>query len=350
MGSLVRRSPLGPILLLLGLPAACGEGGGGPTGPEISPLLRPCTLPDQRCWEKVPLGSGFFLPVYRSLPLLDGDTLVDRAVIVVHGANRNPDDYFATMIGATQRYGVLDRTLVIAPHFQTASDGADPDEPIWTSGGWKRGDQSNTLPGDPDGISSYGAVDRILAILGDSLRYPRLRKVVVTGHSAGGQYVHRFAAGSRMEESLPHLRFRYLPANPSTWLFLGPERAGQGEGGGWGLPDRSQCPNYNRWHYGLEEVNPYIAAQELEQVRAQLSSRDVQYFVGDADVGTDMLDMSCGAMLQGPNRYLRGLTVFSFMETYYPDNESELSVVPAVGHSSSGIYNSLQGQAVLFGW
>jgi hypothetical protein len=340
----------GALLLLVSLLPGCGDEGGHPLGPPETPDLRPCTLPDQRCWERVSLGGGFYLPVYRSLPLPEGDTLVDRAVIVVHGADRNPDDYFATMIGATERAGAMERTLVIAPHFQTSADGADPDEPIWTSGGWKRGDQSNGLSSDPDGISSYAAVDRILAILGDSLLYPRLRKVVVTGHSAGGQFTHRFAAGSRMEEALPHLRFRYLVANPSTYLYLGPERAGQGEAGGWGIPDRSLCPDYNHWNYGLEAVNPYIGDLDPDEVRTQLTVRDVIYMVGDEDVGSDMLDMSCGAMLQGPNRYLRGLTIFAYMEDFFPENESQLFVVAGVAHSSSGIYNSLQGQAVLFGW
>lgn len=344
----IRAVVFGWISLLL-LVAGCGDGGGDPTGPDPSTELRPCTLPDERCWEKVPVGGGLYLPIYRSLPLFGGDTAVERAIIVVHGANRNPHDYFATMISATQRAGALSTTLVIAPHFQTANDGADPDEPIWTSNGWKRGDQSNAGSSDPDGIGSYEAVDKVLAILGDPTRFPRLEKVIVTGHSAGGQYAHRFAAGSRVQESLPHLRFRYVPANPSTWLYLGPERAGQGEEG-WGIPDPGQCPTYNRWHYGLEEVNPYIAVQDLAQVRAQLAARDVAYMVGDRDVGTDMLDMSCGAMLQGPNRYLRGLTVFQHLETFYPEHGSQLFVVPGVAHSSSGIYRSAQGQAVLFGW
>jgi hypothetical protein len=341
---------LWPLLLALFPLWSCGDGGGGPVGPEEPHELRPCTLPDQRCWEKVPLGGGFYLPVYRSLPLLEGDTAVERAVIVVHGANRNPDAYFATMVGATQRAGAMSKTLVISPHFQTSSDGADADEPVWTSGGWKRGDQSNTTPSDPDGIGSYEAVDKILAILGDPSRYPRLRKVVVTGHSAGGQYAHRFAAGSRVEETLSHLRFRYVVANPSTYLYLGPERAAEGGEGGWPLPDRSQCSTYNNWHYGLEEVNPYIAVQELTEIRSQLTRRDVVYMVGDQDVGSSMLDVSCGAMLQGPNRFIRGVTLFNYLEAFFPQHNSQLFVVPGVAHSSSGIYNSAEGQAVLFGW
>jgi len=343
------RTP-GPWLILLSLflLAACGEAG-GPVSLEEPEPLRPCTFPDQSCVEKVALGGGFFLPVYRSLPITEGDTLVERAVIVVHGANRNPWDYFETMILATQQAQVLDRTLVVAPHFQTLADGPEGDEPRWTSGGWKRGDQSNTLPTDADGISSYGAVDRILALLGNSSLYPRLQEVVVTGHSAGGQYAHRFAAGSRVEESFPGLRFRYIVANPSTYLYLGPERAGVGEAAGWGIPDGNACPDYNHWHYGLERVNPYMADQEPEDVRAQLTRRDVIYLVGTEDRGSSMLDMSCGAMLQGPNRYVRGLILFAYLEAFHPTHAHQLFEVPGVGHSSRGIYTSPAGQKALFG-
>ena len=97
-------------------------------------------------------------------------------------------------------------------------------------------------------------------------------------------------------------------------------------------------------------MNPYIASQELDDVRAQLASRDVIYMVGDQDLGSEMLDVSCGAMLQGPNRYRRGITVFQFMEAYYPEHLGRLEVVEGVAHSSSGIYNSSPGLTALFGW
>jgi hypothetical protein len=116
------------------------------------------------------------------------------------------------------------------------------------------------------------------------------------------------------------------------------------------MPDRSACPDYNDWHYGLENVNPYIGAQDPDEVRAQLVRRDVVYLVGTEDTGSNLLDQSCGAMLQGPNRYLRGLTLFSYMEAFYPAHQHHIHEVPGVGHSSRGIYTSREGQEALFGW
>ena len=46
----------------------------------------------------------------------------------------------------------------------------------------------------------------------------------MTGHSAGGQVAHRYAAASRAEENFGAVSFRYVVANPSTYLYLRAER------------------------------------------------------------------------------------------------------------------------------
>ncbi len=337
------------VLGLLSLLGGCGGDGGGPTGPDdsepFSPI--PCLAASPTCTEHVPIGEGFLLPVFRTHPIQAGDTSVVQAVIVVHGADRNPDDYFRRMVEAVRLSGLTDGTLVISPHFQTSGDGPQLNEPAWTSGGWKRGDQSHPRQGGST-VSSYGATDEVLEYLGDTLRFPKLQRVVVTGHSAGGQYAHRFAATSPAAEEMTHLRFRYVVANPSTYLYLGPERASPG--GGFEIPDREQCSSYNRWHYGMEERNPYALRLAEEGIRQRLVGRDVVYMVGSEDTGQSMLDMSCGAMLQGEHRYARGITLFDYMNAVYPANEHQLFIVYDVGHSSTGMYQSLVGRRVLFEW
>jgi hypothetical protein len=269
---------------------------------------------------------------------------------VVHGANRNPDYYFEMMVDVVQfeARDLMETTLVIAPHFQTRDDGPAWSEPAWTSGGWKRGDKSVSDHGAGTRISSYQAVDQILVYLGNPFLFPNLESVVITGHSAGGQYTHRFAATSPMEEGLPDLRFRYIVANPSTYLYLGPERA-DGKGG-FEVPDRQACPNYNEWHYGFEDRNSYASRLTEEETRNRFLGRDVVYLAGTADTGQSMLDMSCGAMLQGRHRYERALNIHDHMNTFFPENGDELLQVTGVAHSSSGMYRSSWGRAALFGW
>jgi hypothetical protein len=294
------------------------------------------------------VGTALFLPVYRTHPIQTGDTSVVRAVIVVHGADRNPDAYFDRMVKAVALADLVETTLVISPHFQTADDDPGAGEPVWTSGGWKRGHLSVSGVGNGERISSYQAVDDILDFVGNRSLFPKLESVVVTGHSAGGQYAHRFAATSPAAEGLSHLRFRYIVANPSTFLFLGPERPLPE--GGFGLPDRDVCEDYNEWHYGLEDRNTYASRPTEEGIRQRLVERDVVYLAGSADTGDAALDMSCGAMLQGRHRFARAQSLSAFMDRFFPTNNHELVVVPGVGHSSTRIYQGSLGRHYLFTW
>ncbi len=60
------------------------------------------------------------LPYYASQDLETADEEVERLVIVVHGTNRNADDYYANMRNALlQRPEIKEKTLIIAPQFLT---------------------------------------------------------------------------------------------------------------------------------------------------------------------------------------------------------------------------------------
>ena len=125
--------------------------------------------------------------------------------------------------------------------------------------------------------------------------------------------------------------------------------SGQPEGG-YGLPNRADCQDYNEWHYGLEDRNTYALRLTEEEIRERLVGRDVVYLAGSADTGDAALDMTCGAMLQGRHRFARALNLSAFMDEFYPENGHELVVVPGVGHSSTQIYQGGLGRYYLFNW
>jgi hypothetical protein len=108
------------------------------------------------------------------------------------------------------------------------------------------------------------------------------------------------------------------------------------------------CSNYNNWHYGLANLNTYMSRLSLADIRSNLTGRDVIIFVGSADTGTSMLDMSCGAMLQGRHRYYRGITLFNYMNEYYPDHNHTLHVLSGAGHSSRTMFTSYLGLRLIF--
>ncbi len=343
------------VVALAALLAACGGESGtasepDPPDPPSRPV--PCTYGNATCAERVAIGPGVYLPVFSSHSLADGDPRVRRGLVVVHGNNRNPDTYFETGVVAVAEGGESGLTAIVAPHFQTLDDGPDFDEPYWSSPGWKRGNLSQSA-GPLPRVSSYAALDSIARLLLDAGRFPLISEVVVTGHSAGGQVLHRYAATSRVEDSARNgVRFRYVVANPSTYLYLGPERDdGQGD---FSVPDFSlapggPCDDYDEWHYGLEDRNSYAGALEADSIRGLLARRDVRILIGDADTLSASLDQSCGANRQGANRYVRGRTIVRFMDARYGGHRHVEMIVPGVGHSSRSMWTSRVGMAALFG-
>lgn len=303
----------------------------------------PCTEGSVACAERVELWPSRFLPVHTTHALADRHPSVTTALIVVHGTDRNGDDYFERAVRAVELDGLQREVVVVAPTFQTAEDGPAADEPFWSSGGWKRGHLSSPDGPDPR-ISSYAALDVLVGVLTDTGAFPNVDRVVVTGHSAGGQVAHRYAAASGAEESASGVDFRYVVANPSTYLYVGPERL---IGSTFALPDGS-CPDYDEWHYGLEDRNSYASAESAETLRGRLASRDVRILLGAADTLEAQLDVTCGANLQGRHRLERGRVVVDFMDTVFGDHGHVEMLVPGVGHSSSGIYASEVGRDALF--
>jgi len=121
------------------------------------------------------------------------------ALIVIHGSGRNADDYLCCAVSSLPT-NLRDSILVIAPIFLAPEDGTMPTpvpllrwndtDPIPHT--WRYGaDASNA------NISSYHAIDVLIEIMMD--RIPSLQRVIVAGHSAGGQFTHRWALTSGSE-------------------------------------------------------------------------------------------------------------------------------------------------------
>ena len=137
-----RSAPRPRLLLLFAALAGCGSGAVTDWEPEPPPPPLQCVVATAECVERVNLGLGRYLPVYRTYALGKRDARVERVVVVVHGADRNADAYFNTMVAALQAAGTLSSTLVVSPRFQAIEDTPRSDEPYWSTEGWKHGDLS----------------------------------------------------------------------------------------------------------------------------------------------------------------------------------------------------------------
>jgi hypothetical protein len=334
---------LGEVQVVVRNPAPGGGSSGGRTVRVVPP--RTCTAAGPSCHERLEVNPGRFVRYYRSFEIARPNPQIRRALIVVHGLDRNANTYFTTGILVAEARASLRETLVIAPFFQAEADSPAADEYYWATGGWARGHLSLT-GGPTPRVSSYQVVDLMLQRLSDASVFPALEEIVVAGHSAGGQYVHRFASGSPVESQNSRPRFRYVVANPSTFLYLGPERPdGQG---GFGIPDEVACPTYNHWHLGLEERNTYMNRLTPEEIREHLVGRDLRILLGTADTGSADLDMTCGGMLQGEHRYDRGLKIMAYMEAFFPGHGHREYQVPGVGHSNRQMFTSFSGLQAIY--
>ncbi|MBI4478102.1 MAG: hypothetical protein HY654_13075 [Acidobacteria bacterium] len=107
---------------------------------SIPAFAAPCTTPTPDCTEWVTLGGGPARSlIYRNLPLAVKNDRVTRALIVVHGAGRDADNYFMCAAAAAFLAGALEDTIVISPRFASA-DGSCKDvlaehEVSWTCSG-----------------------------------------------------------------------------------------------------------------------------------------------------------------------------------------------------------------------
>ncbi|AOJ28990.1 alpha/beta fold hydrolase [Burkholderia seminalis] len=303
---------------------------------------------DQRVAVATPQGSAA-LPVYADHPLDQPAPDVVRVFIVIHGTLRNADTYYASGRQVVEKAGAAGSgTMVVAPQFLTRADTRAFSLPAstlaWTQEGWKGGEPAR----QPGPVSSFAALDALLAHFADRSLYPSLTTVVVIGHSAGAQLLQRYAVAGHEGDALARggVAVRYVVANPSSYLYFDDERPNADAIAG-GI-----CPRATQWKYGLKSAPPYVASQDGRELETRYVARDVVYLLGQADTNpyTHFIDRSCAAMAQGPYRLARGLAYFDYLKKRHPDDLAQQVVeVPGVGHDGLGMFTSACGLAVLFG-
>jgi len=286
---------------------------------------------------------------------------VRRAVILIHGSARHSDTALETSIENAKSAGVNDATtLLVDPQFLTEEDidahNLASDMLFWEDDGWKQGDPSLSTSRNPRPakISSFAVLDAMLLRIASLC--PHLETIVIGGHSAGGQFTNRFAAGSLVPQTLAQqsgIQMSYIVANPSSYLYMDGTRLVPGTTDTWAIP-RTSCSDYNSYKYGLQSRSPYMAAVPDQQIINQYAQRRVTYLLGGADVDPngDGVDTDCPAEIQGRFRLERGLTYLKYLKHFYGPgiaDRHQAIVVAGVGHDSRGMFTSAGGRNAMFG-
>ena len=312
----------------------------------------PCTTATPSCTEWLSLGKGQSRSlIYRTYALNAKNEKITRALIVVHGAGRDADNYFRTAVAATFLAGALDDTIVISPRFASndssgCRDTLATNEVNWSCTGdsWRSGGTAS----NDERLTSYDFADELLGSLARKDVFPNLRAIVVAGHSAGGQFVTRYEMANRVHDKLG-VPVTYVVSNPSSYAYLDPERPAadiNNELRPFG--DAGNCTTYDSWPYGLKKRSGYSAPLTDDQLKKQLVARPVTYLLGELDVlPIAGFDSSCPAMAQGPNRLARGQAFVSYVNKKY-GAQHKVTVVPLCGHNARCMFTADPSLPVLF--
>ena len=271
--------------------------------------------------------KGLELPVhyFAERPIEEGSPC-EVAAVIVHGwgdgASSKPlelDSFRRTAAkllgeGAPQPYviGPLFARREILNRHKTPIDGRAMWNESWSKDLSKRGSQDDDWRGGGDAVgttmSSFDVIDMIFATLGDRKLFPNLKRVFMSGFSAGGQFVGRYVAvGKGVVRDGVEIVFAAMA--PSTELRLDEDVA---------------------WHYGIKDRPRYSRGLSPAQIYANLSSRRVFRACGTCDTAPGAVDICPEAKPQGANRFDRFLNFAKYIERY-PEWSKMVSFHPYLG-------------------
>ncbi len=122
-----------------------------------------CVTANPSCTEWVSLGTAPARSlIYRTYSLESRNEAITRALVVVHGAGRDADNYFRNALAAAFLAGALDNTVVIAPRMASAAgnchDVIATNEISWNCNAWRSGGPAVS---NPD-VTSFDFLDEVL--------------------------------------------------------------------------------------------------------------------------------------------------------------------------------------------
>ena len=221
-------------------------------------------------------------------------------IIVMHGATRKPASYRDGWKDLAAQYGFV----VYAPEFKKKDF---PGSSYYQLGGLTKDD----LDDPNDRAGSFYAIEPLFDELKRRRGAPQ-DYYYLFGHSAGGQFVHRYVL------FIDDTRYKKAYAANAGWYTMPTEAAD--------------------WPYGLEGLK----SSRYDNMR-DVFKRPLVILLGDKDTDTKhkQLRTTKEAMLQGPHRYARGISFIKTAKAAAKKSRMKLkwglAVVPNVAHSQEGM-------------
>jgi hypothetical protein len=264
-----------------------------------------------------------------------------QAVIVVHGASHNPNDYYSYLTNTLNSESLSESTVLIAPFFKPSAPGSVNDF-YWSGTGWRDGKESS----NSNKISSFQVLDEIINQLSDKQHFPVLDQIIVTGQSSGGRFTHVFAPANTSESLHPEIRFDYIVSESQYFYYPDGRRMNESNNQ---LYTPSGCAGYEVWPFGFNAVPPYLASQNINTFNQQFIERSIHYLLGNGNGSDGSLNTSdCSATVLGSTRYHRGENMFQYMQLVYPEiHRHTKTIANGISHDGSAMYQSPEFKALL---
>jgi hypothetical protein len=311
--------------------------------------LAPCITGTDACKHTISFASQqnteVTFDVFSSFPITNENARWEKltnAVIVIHGQNRDANDYFDYMMSALRNQSLEENTVLISAFFKNSSD-ASGNDLFWSNSGWREGGDSNNSSGT---LSSFEVVDGLIDMLGNTNRFPVLKNIMVSGHSSGALFTHVYAASNKAESEFPNIDFTYVVANSQYFYYPDNQRIEESSGS---LYSPVGCSGYNAWPLGHSSLPNYLNGSVQAELNAQFVGRSIIYLLGNGTGSDSSLNTSdCAATLLGSTRYKRGEHMFAYMEMVYPGTHAHArQIVNGIGHNGSAMYNSQEHNLLL---
>ncbi len=288
-------------------------------------------------------GSSYVLDYWANGSVSRANPAVTRIVVMVHGNSRNAAEYAHYTVDAARDARAIRSTLVVAPRFVSNLDDPPPDRLEWTEDSWKEGGRS-ILRGHDWTMTSFSVMSFLLRRIHTT--WPDAR-IMVAGHSAGGQFVQRYVLMA------PHnIVTRFVPMNPGSYMYLDKARWARGSRRPLTAAEQDACPHWDQYKYGFSHHLRIYGPLPRRSARGRYAASPVTYMLGAADTVRDAdLDVGCEADWQGLDRLRRGQNFFRSMKAVVGAAalmRQSLVVVPGVAHAGGNMIRSTEASAVLF--
>lgn len=230
-----------------------------------------------------------------------------KILFVMAGRQRDADNYIESWID----WGKKNDYLVLAPQF----DDKNWAEPLgYNFGNIASGKEANNTPNQKSKWA-FTLIEQMFDFAKKEFKINQ-KQYDIFGHSAGGQFVHRFML------FMPNARVQTaIAANPGFYT----------------LPDLNEA-----FPYGLKNSPHPLTNKDLEN----WTKRKLILMRGTADLlRTENLRQSPEADAQGQNRFERALFMFNKIKAFNPKTTWQLIDVPNIAHDQKGM--ALAAQKVL---